>query len=59
MDNTTKGIGYAVAGLFGLYLLYTMLPYLMVFLAMFGAYALWQQFNDNKPKFYKRRQKNG
>ena len=51
MDNTTKGIGYAVAGLFGLYLLYTMLPYLMVFLAMFGAYALWQQFNDNKPKF--------
>lgn len=48
MDNTIKLIAYALAALIAMYVLTTILPYIVMFLALCGAYHLWQEYH--KPK---------
>jgi hypothetical protein len=49
-DSTAKLIGYAIGGIVALYVFMAILPYLVMFLALVGAYYLWQEYNRNNRK---------
>ena len=44
-NNTAKSIGFAVASIAAIYLFMQLLPYLVMFLALCGAWHLLQEHN--------------
>ena len=48
--DTIKIICYGIAGILALYLFMLIFPYLIAFLAMVGAWYLWQEYQKSKPR---------
>jgi len=47
-DQTAKNICFAVAALVAIYVFFALLPYLVIFLALCGAWHLYQEHEKSK-----------